>query len=211
MEMRYIRRVLFTIKRLLRMNRFLYILSILLFVASCSSDVVVDMPENSLIAFRATVETKGVEVTEENLDHFYATALVARVPQPGNDEDITPVIDTFFENVEFSKAGDCYYSATPYYRPAKRPMTFFLYYPSQEELGVRFNWGFDLDWSDQTSDLPTINWAEGNGVVLKGYSPKPKISEQIDLLYGFANMPDEESAQLPKSSNQSKHPKVSLE
>ena len=191
MESRLIRRLWFTIISVLRMNRFIHILNILLVVASCSRDVPVEVPESGLISFRATVETKGVEVTQENLDHFYATALVARVPQPGEDEDINPVIDTFFENVEFSKAGDCYYSETPYYRPAKRPMTFFLYYPSQQELGVNFNWNFRLDWSEG-AELPTIEWEEGEGVVLKDFSPKIKISEQVDLLYGFANMPDEE-------------------
>lgn len=163
------------------MNRCFYILVLLLVIASCSRDVVVGGSDKKPIVFKATVETKGYEATDDNLERFYATAITARFPV-----DNLPVMELFFKNVEFSRLGDYFYSNPAYYRPADRPLAFMLYYPSEKEIGAEFNWNFSLNYNDKGE--PEIEWEYGNYVILKNFSPNPEIAKQQDILYGFAEV-----------------------
>ena len=169
------------------MNRYIYIFSIIFILTSCAHGVVSNEPESKPIIFQATVNTKGYEVTDDELDHFYATALTARLLETGY-----ATIELFFKNVEFARLGDYFYSNPQYYRPANRPMSFIMYYPSEDELGSTFNWNFSMKYNEEKKEYE-LEWEYGNAIIMKNFSPNPEISNQKDFLFGFAEMlPEDE-------------------
>ena len=157
------------------MKKFFYILISFFVLASCSSDADLDVPENKLIVFDATVETRGYEMTKQYLEHIYATAMIP---------DFTPQgfwLKTYFEDEEFALGEDGnYYSNPPYYYPSTLPINFFLYSPSEEELGFEFCWDdWRWDWEKETG-----YWERD--CFMYRFSPNQEISKQQDFLFTIA-------------------------
>ncbi len=167
------------------MNRFIYILGILFIFASCSTDVVVDEPENVQIVFSATVETKGTEVTTENLERFYVSAFVPELGGQGI------YLKSYFEDVEFEIGADGnFYSNPPYYYPVSLPIVFLFYTPSGDEFGSEFCWDeFKWDWEKEEG-----YWE--NGCLMHNFSPNEEISLQCDLLMALSGDVDDPVQEL---------------
>ena len=138
---------------------------------SCSHGAV-DTSVKSQIVFRATVETRGTQVTDENLERFYVTALAPEFVEQG------AYLKTYFEDVEFTLAANGnYYSNPPYYYPSTLPINFFLYYPSEEEMGTNFCWDeYIWDWEKQTG-----YWE--HDCYIYRFSPNASISRQCDFVF----------------------------
>ena len=167
------------------MNRFIYILGILFIFVSCSSDVVSDAPENVQIVFSATVETKGIELTTENLERFYVSAFVPELGGQGI------YLKSYFEDVEFELGADGnFYSNPPYYYPVSLPIVFLFYTPSGEEFGGEFCWD-EFKW----------NWETGKGYwenrcLMHNFSPNQEISKQCDFLMALSGDDDDPVQEL---------------
>ena len=114
----------------------------ILAVSSCSKDIVEKTDKRAPIDFRANVEsmTKGSEATTYNLEEINVTSISGILEEGVHIMDQVP--EFFFQDVQFSRIGDYYYSYPSYYWPEDdRLMWFFAYWPSKEKLGCEIEWG----------------------------------------------------------------------
>ncbi len=119
-------------------------------MASCSNDEDVTVNNGKAIDFRASMGSRATETTTDNLNSIHVTAL--------DGENL------FFENVEFSKEGTSFSSATKYYWPANdNELTFYAYSPAANGLG---------------GTLAT----DKDGLKVTDFVPAAKISEQVDFV-----------------------------
>ena len=164
----------FITQRLIKMERLYIILTVLCLITSCSHDVIKDTSGKREICFEATVLTKGTMTTTDDLEKFYATAYSLSIDNPNQLDDLTD-LNLFFENVEFERNGNAFYSYPAYYWPDVRSVIFVLWSPSLNDIGMEYYTGMlENDHGGFTLCL------------FKDVSPKLKISEQIDILYTLA-------------------------
>lgn len=147
----------------------------ILAVSSCSKDIVEKTDKRAPIDFRANVEsmTKGSEATTYNLEEINVTSISGILEEGVHIMDQVP--EFFFQDVQFSRTGDYYYSYPSYYWPEDdRLMWFFAYWPSKEKLGCEIEWGIIKTGSTSYD----VKW------VYKGLKPASNIADQVDLVLG---------------------------
>lgn len=107
----------------MRQNLFLISLAAVA-MASCSKDETVNTNVGHAIDFRSALQTRAAEMTTAKLESFFVTAI---------DKNNA----NYFENVEFTKAGDAFTSTPAYYWPSDGSnLSFYAYSPSASDLGA---------------------------------------------------------------------------
>lgn len=128
-------------------------------LASCSDDEPVssrqDFKTTEAISFRPAtrLSTRATETNNSNLSKIFVSAFY---------ED-----QNYFNNVEFSKGADSFFTSAEKYQwiGSDSTLNFYAYSPSQDDLGA------------------DITLLEGKGgIQLEGYSPSEDISEQVDFI-----------------------------
>ena len=149
------------------MKKLLFAGLVFLAISACSHDVVTESQTGEPIAFQATVETKGTEINSSTLERFYAKSVIytESLQNP----------DVFFEEAEFARIGDWFYSNPTYYWPqvSNVALAFLFWSPSAEEMGMTVTSAEEL-------------FIEGSGAQYKDVKPKLRISDQIDFLVSAA-------------------------
>lgn len=145
------------------MKRWTFTYIMLLMIASCSYDAVVEMPDlGKEITFQAGVETKGTETRDYNLDYIDVKSYLISDSKA----------ELFFDDKTFERIGDWFCSDPAYYWPSDKPLLFLLWHPSAEKMGMTVMPGQDL--------------LGESSVIFKNVSPKTEIAEQQDLLFTIA-------------------------
>ncbi len=142
-------------------------------ITSCSEDVIKETSTRSdkEISFRAYLQTRGNEVTTNNLETFYCTAITQKI-------DGSIGADKFFDDVPFTRLGDYFYSSPTYYWPQDgRAVIFQGYAPSAEEMGTDIRWDIPYDSEKGTFTLDFM---------MTGFKPAADIADQVDFVYGGA-------------------------
>lgn len=160
--------------KLSKMKKIFVLISILYILTSCSHDVIRHTSGKREICFEATVQTKGTMTTTDNLEKFYATAYSLSIENPNQLDDLSD-LNLFFENVEFEKNGNAFYSYPAYYWPDVRSVIFVLWSPSLNDIGMEYY-----------TEMVENDHGGFTLCLFKDVSPKLKISEQIDILYSLA-------------------------
>lgn len=151
---------------------------LLLPLASCSEEEVLDSNKENVISFHAYVNngssTRGLEISTTTLDKFYVTALEQITT--GEGSDATTSLIPFFTNTLFERKGTTdYVSATEFKWTNKMQLKFYAF-----------------AYKSPTNSLPepgTEGSLFGKDVIINGtkqviedFSPQPKIEDQIDLI-----------------------------
>ena len=160
--------------KLSKMKKIFVLISILYILTSCSHDVIRHTSGKREICFEATVQTKGTMTTTDDLEKFYATAYSLSIDNPSQLNDLSD-FNLFFENVEFERNGNAFYSYPAYYWPDVRSVLFVLWSPSLNDIGMEYY-----------TEMVENNQGGFTLCLFKDVSPKLKISEQIDILYTLA-------------------------
>lgn len=129
-------------------------------LSSCSSDETKDVAKSSNITFRASVgkNTRGAELAESDNGGNNMTKLIVSAFNGANG---------YFENMEFTKKGSAFESATmnPTW-PKEGTLDFVAY----SYLGT--SWGY--------ANKPTLS---KDGATMTGFAPKTSIKEQEDIVF----------------------------
>ena len=100
------------------MKRWTFTYIMLLMIASCSYDAVVEMPDlGKEITFQAGVETKGIETRDYNLDYIDVKSYLISDSKA----------ELFFDDKTFERIGDWFCSDPAYYWPSDKHLWFLLY------------------------------------------------------------------------------------
>lgn len=159
-------------------------------LASCSNDEVVQTLETSdanAISFRPLMNnvTRAADQTASTLQAtgkgFYVTAI-------HTSTDATPVVSTYFDNVQFKYDGGSgtYNSDKKYYWPASGTIDFFAYAPATDGSQlVRAN-------SDPSTDYKIFTVA-----------PSTTVAEQVDFIYANTDGKSKTGAYTPTGGSAS--------
>lgn len=160
------------------MKRFIVVMGIAVMAfAACSKDTIKESRPGTPINFRTIVNngTRAQEVTNYNLEYFYATALSGYT-----DGSVESAEDFFFIDVPFTRIGDYFYSYPTYYWPEdNRIMAFVAHYPSMEELGATHKYYLERTYDEDNQEETTLRWNIYN------FEPAKDIKDQVDFVTGF--------------------------
>lgn len=135
----------------------------LLGMTACSQEDEVKLSSaRRAIDFRPAIESRATETTNANLSSIFVTGLVGD--------------SLYFENVNFSKGSDSYFtSAKDYYWPGDNStVNFYAYSPSTTELGA------DVNVTPATASTPF-------GMTLESFTPAEDIADQVDFITANAS------------------------
>lgn len=118
-------------------------------LVSCNRDDVVDTNYGSRIEFRTAVDTRAAEIMQNDLNEFFVTALY---------ED-----GTVYFSEKFTREGNLFVSANQYYWPSDENLTFYAYYPCDDEFNENVN-------------------ISSEGAFIEDFTPNGSISDQFDFI-----------------------------
>lgn len=152
----------------MKKNLFLFV-GIMIALASCSADDIVEKNNDGAIKFNASVghssDTRGIESTSSDLKSFYVSAMAVGQEYP------------FFTNTLFTRNSSGDFVSDPAFHWSHQLVLDFYAYgyctkdkkalPAVPDLNI---WG---EWIEFTNDQKTID----------RFSPRPNIEDQVDFIF----------------------------